>query len=69
MPKAVRGVLVQCDESIMAIILKIDAEHSHSFIMETFDDETCLVSSAKLNELKAKLKEVRSPYYVNLTPN
>jgi TFIIH basal transcription factor complex TTD-A subunit len=60
MPKAVRGVLVQCDESIMAIILKIDTQHQHSFIMETFDDETCLVSAARINDLKAKLHEVRS---------
>jgi TFIIH basal transcription factor complex TTD-A subunit len=60
MPKAVKGVLVQCDESIMAILLKIDAEHRHAFITETFDDETCLVNSSKINELKALLRQVCS---------
>lgn len=54
----VLGVLVQCDESIMAIILKIDAENKHSYITERLDDETCLVQASKLNELKARLNEV-----------
>jgi TFIIH basal transcription factor complex TTD-A subunit len=52
------GVLIQCDESIMAIILKIDAENNHTFVMETLDDETCMISSSKLNELKGRLKDV-----------
>lgn len=52
------GVLIQCDESIMAIILKIDSESNHAFIMETLDDETCLVQAKKLIELQARLKDV-----------
>ncbi len=55
------GVLVQCDESIMAIILKIDAETKPGYIMETLDDETCLVQASKLNELKTRLNEVCAP--------
>jgi TFIIH basal transcription factor complex TTD-A subunit len=54
----IAGVLIQCDESIMAIILKIDSEHNHAFVMETLDDETCMIQSSKLNELKARLKDV-----------
>jgi TFIIH basal transcription factor complex TTD-A subunit len=50
--------LVQCDESIMAIILKIDAENNHGYITETLDDETCLVQASKLNELKSRLNDV-----------
>jgi TFIIH basal transcription factor complex TTD-A subunit len=55
------GVLVQCDESIMAIILKIDAETKPGYIMERLDDETCLVQASKLNELKTRLNEVCAP--------
>jgi hypothetical protein len=54
------GVLVQCDESIMAIILKIDDETKPGYIMERLDDETCLVQASKLNELKIRLNEVRA---------
>jgi TFIIH basal transcription factor complex TTD-A subunit len=57
MVKAVKGVLVQCDESIMAIIIDIDNRNRNAFIMETLDDETCLVQASKLNELKARLNE------------
>jgi hypothetical protein len=49
---------VQCDESIMAIIRKIDTDHNHTFITERLDDETCLVQASKLTELKMRLKEV-----------
>ena len=42
----------------MAIILKIDSENNHAFVMETLDDETCMIQSSKLNELKARLKDV-----------
>jgi TFIIH basal transcription factor complex TTD-A subunit len=59
MPKAVKGVLVQCDESILAIIYKIDQENQHAFVMETLDDTTILVAAGKVNELKARLKDVR----------
>jgi hypothetical protein len=42
----------------MAIILKIDSENNHIFVMETLDDETCMISAPKLNELKRRLKDV-----------
>jgi transcription factor TFIIH complex subunit Tfb5 len=58
MVKAVKGVLVHCDESIMAIILDIDNKNGNVFVMETLDDENCLVQASKLNELKARLREV-----------
>jgi TFIIH basal transcription factor complex TTD-A subunit len=60
MVKAVKGMLVQCDESIMAIIIDIDNKNKNAFIMETLDDETCLVQANKLNELKARLNEASS---------
>jgi TFIIH basal transcription factor complex TTD-A subunit len=53
------GVLVQCDESIKAIIEKLDKENNNAYILESLDDQTMLVASTKINELKAQLKAVR----------
>lgn len=57
MPRALRGILVQCDESIKTIIVKIDSEHN-DFIIEDLDDETLVVKAEKLPELKRRLNEV-----------
>lgn len=57
MPKAARGVLVQCDPSIKAIINKID-EKFHDFIIEDLDDQTVVIKEAKLHELKERLADV-----------
>jgi TFIIH basal transcription factor complex TTD-A subunit len=51
------GVLVECDESIRAIILKIDAVN-HDFIIEDLDDHNLVVKETKLPELKRQLEEV-----------
>ncbi|EMC92031.1 hypothetical protein BAUCODRAFT_78082, partial [Baudoinia panamericana UAMH 10762] len=51
------GVLVECDESIKATIVKIDAEHSHEFIIENIDDRHVLINQKKHEELKILLKE------------
>jgi len=50
-------VLVQCDASIKAILVKIDSENRNDFIIEDIDDETVLVKQGKHDELKAKLKD------------
>ncbi|KAF1825373.1 uncharacterized protein K489DRAFT_408043 [Dissoconium aciculare CBS 342.82] len=57
MPRAVAGVLVECDPSIKAILIKIDTEHNHDFIVEDIDDEHVLVKNMKQDELKRLLKE------------
>jgi TFIIH basal transcription factor complex TTD-A subunit len=66
------GVLVECDPSIKAIIIKIDEDHSHAFIIENIDDEHVLVKTHKHEELKKLLKEVsRLHWFVDsprLTP-
>lgn len=49
---------MQCDPSIKAIIVRIDAQHAHSFIIEDIDDEHVLVNQKKHDELKALLKDV-----------
>ena len=58
MPRATPGVLVQCDASIKAIIVKIDADSNNEFIILDIDDETVLVQNGKHEALKARLKEV-----------
>ena len=56
MPKAMKGVLVQCDPSIKAIILKIDADR-HDYIIEDLDDQTLVIKETMLGILKARLEE------------
>ena len=56
------GVLVECDPSIKAIIMRIDEQHSHAFIIEDIDDEHVLVKKGKHDELKQLLKDVSSPH-------
>ena len=57
-PKA--GVLIECDPSIKAIIVKIDTEHRNDFIIEDIDDEHVLIKSGKHEDLKELLKLVSS---------
>ena len=58
MVKAVKGVLVQCDPSIKAIILKADAE-KNEYIVEDLDDQTLVVKENQLASLKSYLDQVR----------
>ncbi|KAL8713264.1 MAG: hypothetical protein Q9225_006808 [Loekoesia sp. 1 TL-2023] len=60
MPKAVKGVLIECDPSIKAIILKIDQEQ-HDYIVEDLDDQTLVIKESQLPRLKEKLEEVHIP--------
>ena len=56
--KSTSGVLVECDPSIKAIILKIDQD-KHDYIVEDLDDQTLVVKESQLATLKARLEEVR----------
>ena len=51
------GVLVECDPSIKAIILKIDQD-KHDYIVEDLDDQTLVIKENQLASLKARLEEV-----------
>lgn len=53
------GVLVKCDSSIKAIIMRINTENNHEIIIEDIDDEHVLVKSQRHDDLKRLLKEVR----------
>ncbi|ESZ94437.1 RNA polymerase II transcription factor B subunit 5 [Sclerotinia borealis F-4128] len=57
MPRAIRGVLVECDPSIKSIIIKIDADSSHAYIVEDLDDETLVIKENMLGMLKTRLEE------------
>ncbi|KAL4974078.1 TFIIH subunit TTDA/Tfb5 [Aspergillus desertorum] len=55
MPRAVRGVLIECDPSVKAIILKYDEER-HDYIVEDLDDDRHLViKESQLQNLKSRL--------------
>ncbi|KAK2759932.1 TFIIH complex subunit tfb5 [Arachnomyces sp. PD_36] len=55
MPRAVKGVLVECDPSVKAIILKYDEER-HDYIVEDLDDDRHLViKESQLQNLKLRL--------------
>ncbi|KAK1058554.1 TFIIH complex subunit tfb5 [Friedmanniomyces endolithicus] len=57
MPRAVAGILIECDESIKAMIVKIDKQHNHDFIIENIDDKHALIKSDRHEELKELLKK------------
>lgn len=52
------GVLIECDPSVKAIILKYDEER-HDYVVEDLDDERHLViKESQLQNLKARLGRV-----------
>lgn len=56
-PTMAPGVLIECDPSIKAIILKIDSD-AHDYIVEDLDDQTLVIKESQLQRLKARLEEV-----------
>lgn len=52
------GVLVECDASIKAIIVKINAEDNNAYIIEDIDDEHVLIQASKHEQLKTRLNAV-----------
>ncbi|CAN8106275.1 unnamed protein product [Discula destructiva] len=57
MPRAIRGVLVQCDASIKSIIVSIDNENNNEYIIEVLDDQNIVVKETMVKILKDKLEE------------
>lgn len=51
------GVLVQCDASIKSIIVSIDNENNHDYIIEVLDDQNIVVKETMVQVLKIKLEE------------
>lgn len=58
---------MQCDPSIKAIILQINAEQKNDIVIEDIDDEHVLIKTAKHQELKRLLNQVRLTYASDLT--
>ncbi|KAH7325929.1 transcription factor TFIIH complex subunit Tfb5-domain-containing protein [Stachybotrys elegans] len=56
MPRAIRGVLIECDPSIKSIIVKIDSDN-HDYIIEDLDEERVVVKENMVALLKAKLED------------
>lgn len=54
------GVLIECDPSIKAIILKIDQD-KHDYIVEDLDDQHLVIKESQLPRLKERLEEVGVP--------
>ncbi|KAF6845231.1 RNA polymerase ii transcription factor b subunit 5 [Colletotrichum musicola] len=59
MPRAIRGVLIECDPSIKSIIVNIDAANN-DYIIEDLDDQHVVVKENMVADLKRRLDDVRS---------
>jgi TFIIH basal transcription factor complex TTD-A subunit len=54
------GVLVECDPSIKAIIVKINKD-DNEYIVEDLDDQHLVIKESMVNQLKAALDKVGHP--------
>ncbi|CAR26499.1 hypothetical protein ZYGR_0H03120 [Zygosaccharomyces rouxii] len=64
MPRARRGALIQCDPSIKALIVQIDADKS-DIILEELDDTHLLIDPAKVEFIKRELNRLLSKNIYN----
>ncbi|EEQ31206.1 TFIIH complex subunit tfb5 [Microsporum canis] len=57
MPRAVKGVLIECDPSVKAIILKYDKLQNNEYIVEDLegDDRYLVIKESQLASLKIRL--------------
>lgn len=64
MARARRGILLQCDPSIKALIVQIDSER-HDIILEELDDTHLLVDPSKVEFIKSELNRLLSKNIYN----
>jgi TFIIH basal transcription factor complex TTD-A subunit len=57
MPRAIRGVLVECDPSIKSIIVSIDSKNNHEYIVEDLDEQRVVIKENMVAQLKKLLDE------------
>lgn len=57
MPRAIKGVLVECDASIRALIVKIDSER-HDVVIQELDETHLLIDSNKVDFVKSELNRL-----------
>jgi hypothetical protein len=58
MPNAAAGTMIQCDPTIVAVIEKINGDHSYGFISDCLNDEHILIQPGRVDELKSLVKTV-----------
>ncbi|TID16470.1 RNA polymerase II transcription factor B subunit 5 [Venturia nashicola] len=58
MVKGQPGILVTADESIMAIIKKINEQNGHRYILEDLGDKNCLIKDGTLHALESEVKRI-----------
>ncbi|KAK7202601.1 RNA polymerase II transcription factor B subunit 5 [Myxozyma melibiosi] len=54
MPRAVKGVFVECDPSIKSLVLNIDAK-SHNVVIADLDDEHLVIDERQVDNVKRQL--------------
>ncbi|CAK7893520.1 general transcription and DNA repair factor IIH subunit Tfb5p [[Candida] anglica] len=64
MPRAIRGVLVRCDPSIKALILKIDSAR-HDIVIEELDDTHLVIDQKQVQAVKNELNRLLSKNIYN----
>ncbi|CUM56226.1 unnamed protein product [Debaryomyces tyrocola] len=64
MPSAIKGVMVQCDPSIKALILKIDSER-HDIVIEELDETHLVIDLNKVQAVKNELNRLLSKNIYN----
>ncbi len=64
MARAIKGSLIQCDPSIKALIVNIDAEYK-DIVIEELDDTHLLVDPAKIPFIKRELNILLSKNMYN----
>ena len=64
MLEASKGVLVQCDQSIKALIIQIDSSSS-GIILEELDETHLLIQHDKVNFVKSELNRLLSKNIYN----
>lgn len=64
MARARRGILLQCDPSIKALIVQIDSQ-GHDIILEELDDTHLLVDPSKVEFIKSELNRLLSKNIYN----
>ncbi|ROV98576.1 hypothetical protein VSDG_04312 [Cytospora chrysosperma] len=57
MPRAIRGVLVECDPSIKSIIVNIDDKNGHEYIIDNLDEQHVVIKETMLQKLKQMLED------------
>lgn len=56
MPRAIRGILVECEPAIKSIIVHLDSAN-HDIIIEDLDEGRLVIKESMLNLLKQKLED------------